>query len=124
MKPFDQLTNQGKARRLRKLTLNALDQYEFEVADIQLIGMRVNTVFHVRTVDGSSYIIRICGLGWRTDVDLRSEIAWLRALSRDTDIGAPEPQPTLNGDCIVTARAGGVPESRHCVVLSWIPGSA
>ncbi len=85
--------------------------------------MRVNTVFRARTTDGSSYIIRVCGLGWRTDVDLRSEIAWLRALSRDTDIGIPEPQPTRNGDFIVTARAEGVPESRHCVVLSWIPGT-
>jgi Ser/Thr protein kinase RdoA (MazF antagonist) len=123
MKPFNQLTNRGKARRLRELALNALDQYEFEVVDIQLIGMRVNTVFRVRTIDGPSYIIRICGLGWRTIVDLQSEIAWLRALSRDTDIGAPEPQPTRNGDFIVRARAEGVPEARHCVVLSWIPGT-
>jgi Ser/Thr protein kinase RdoA (MazF antagonist) len=123
MKPFDQLTNRGKARRLRKLALNALDQYEFEVADIQLIGMRVNTVFRVRTADGSSYIVRICGPGWRTAVDLQSEIAWLRALSCDTDIGVPEPQPTRNSDFVVRARAEGVPEARHCVVLSWIPGT-
>jgi Ser/Thr protein kinase RdoA (MazF antagonist) len=123
MKPFDQLTNRGKARRLRKLTINALNQYEFEVADIRLVGMRVNTVFRVRTAGGSSYIIRICKPGWRTIADLSSEIAWLRALSRDTDIGVPEPQPTWNGNFIVRACAEGVPEVRHCVVLSWIPGT-
>jgi len=123
MKPFDQLTSRGKARRLRKLAINALNQCEFEVADIRLVGVRVNTVFRVRTAGGSSYIIRICKPGWRTIADLSSEIAWLRALSCDTDIGVPEPQPTRNGDFIVRACAEGVPEARHCVVLSWIPGT-
>lgn len=122
MKPFDQLTYQGKARRLRKLATDALNRYEFEVADIRLVGMRVNTVFRVRTAGGPSYIVRICGPGWRTAVDLQSEIAWLQALSRDTDIGAPEPQPTRNGNFILEARTEGVPGAHHCVVLSWIPG--
>jgi len=77
----------------------------------------------MRTARGPSYVVRICTPGWRTDTDLLSGMMWLQALDRDTDIGAPQPQPTRNGDLIVTASAEGVPEPRHCVVVSWIPGT-
>jgi len=123
MKPFNSLTRRGKARRLRKLAINALDQYELEVANVQLVGMHTNTLFRMRTVRGQSYVVRICTPGWRTETDLRSGMLWLQALDRDTDIGAPQPQPTRNGDLIVMASAEGVPEPRRCVVVSWLPGA-
>ena len=71
----------------------------------------------------ASYILRVCFPGWRTDTDLRSEALWLQALSRETDIGAPEPIPARNGEFIVKATAPGVPEERRCLLMSWLPGS-
>lgn len=123
MKPFQQLTKRGKARRLRPLVVNALDQYTLAVADIWLVGVHTNTLFRVRAAGGRSYIIRVCEPGWRTETDLRSEIMWLQDLSRYPDIGAPEPHPARNGDFYVHASAQGVPEPRRCVVLSWIKGT-
>ncbi len=122
MKAFDQLTDRGRARRLRKLAINALGRYEFEVSDVRLVGVRDNALFRVRTAGGLSHIIRVCKPGWRSSVDLRSEVVWLRALGRDTDIGVPEPQADRNGNFIVKAWAEGVPGACHCVVTSWIPG--
>lgn len=123
LKPYESLTDRGKARRLRKLALTALEQYKFDVADLTLIGVHTNTLFRVRTTHGSSYIIRICTPGWRTDIDLRSEVMWLQALERDTDIGVPQPQPARNGDFIVIAGTKNVPGARRCVVMSWLPGT-
>ena len=122
MKPFEQLTNRGKARRLRPLVINALERYDFDVSDIQLVGMFTNAIFRLRTDDGQSYIMRVCTPGWRTKIDLISEIMWLQALSDETDIRVPEPKPTRDGDLFVESSASGVPEARRCVVMSWIPG--
>jgi len=123
MKPFEQLTDRGQAKRLKPLVIKALDQYDLEVSDIQLVGMFTNAVFRLRTVSGKSYIMRVCNPDWRTKTDLISEIMWLQALSHDTDIRVPEPEPTRTGDFIVESDVEGVPEARRCVVMSWIPGT-
>jgi Ser/Thr protein kinase RdoA (MazF antagonist) len=123
MKPFSQLTIRGQARRLRRLVIHALDRYDFQVSDIRLVGMFTNAIFRLRTKSGPSYIMRVCTPEWRTKTDLTSEIMWLQALSQETNIRVPEPQPTRNGDFIVEATVVGVPETRRCVVMSWIPGA-
>jgi Ser/Thr protein kinase RdoA (MazF antagonist) len=122
-KPFEQLTKRGQGRRLRSLVINALEQYDFDVSDIQLVGLFTNAIFRLRTKNGQSYIMRVCTPGWRTKTDLISEIMWLQALSNDTDIRVPEPKPTRDGDLFVESSAPGVPETRRCVVMSWVPGS-
>ncbi len=123
MRSFESLTSRGQAGRLRRLATRALEQYELDIADVRLAGMHTNVLFRVRTVDGTSYMLRVCTPGWRTGTDLLSEITWLRALSRDTDIGAPEPQPTRNAEFVATAGATGIPEPRRCLLMSWIPAA-
>jgi Ser/Thr protein kinase RdoA (MazF antagonist) len=86
------------------------------------VGTFTNTLYRARTVDGRSCVVRVCTPGWRTETDLRSEAMWLEALSRESDIGAPVPLAARDGSYLVTARAEGVPESRHCLVMSWLPG--
>ena len=123
MKPFEQLTKRGQARRLRPLVINALDQYDFDVSEIQLVGLFTNAIFRLRTNNGQFYIMRVCAPGWRTETDLISELMWLQALRKDTDIRVPDPKPTREGDLFVESSAIGVPETRRCVVMSWLPGS-
>lgn len=129
------LTKQGRVRRLRKLALNALAQYDLDVSGLRLAGAFTNTIFrvwgqlrngfedHSAKDSSNSYILRVCFPGWRTETDLRSEAIWLQALDRDTDIGAPRPYAARNGEFLVTASASGVPEERHCLLMSWLPGS-
>ena len=74
MQPYMTLTRQGKVRRLRKLALNALAQYDLEVSNLRLVGAFTNTVFRVwgqfrnppdtgfGREGNSSYILRICFL--------------------------------------------------------------
>ncbi|MBN2501913.1 MAG: phosphotransferase [Anaerolineales bacterium] len=119
---FEQLTWRGKIRRLRKLAHNALQQFDMAYTDLRLVGWYTNLLFRVFTPTKDSYVLRICGPGWRTDEDLRAEAAWLQALNCDTDIGVPQPQAARNGDFIVEAAVEGVPGSRRCVLQSWLPG--
>lgn len=76
MKPFDDLTPCGKARRLRRVALSALAHYDLDVARVELLGLFTNTLFRVRTHDDPSgaprsYVIRLSAPGWRTDEDLQ-----------------------------------------------------
>jgi Ser/Thr protein kinase RdoA (MazF antagonist) len=123
MQAFEQLTRRGQARRLRKLAMRALEQYPLDVIDMRLVGTFTNTLFRVRAAEGTSYVLRVCTPGWRTETDLRSEAMWLAALARETDIGAPVPLAAQGGSYLVEARAEGVPEARRCLVTSWLPGS-
>ncbi len=123
MKPYEELTNRGKARRLRQLAIHALEQYDLDVADIRLVGVFTNTLFRVRTDQGPAYILRVCRPGWRTAEDLRAEVMWLQALSGEAEISAPQPRLARNGDLLVEASAEGVPEPRRCVLMSWVPGT-
>jgi Ser/Thr protein kinase RdoA (MazF antagonist) len=128
MKPFDALTRRGKARRLRRLAFDALTQYDTEVIELRLLGVCTNTLFRVRTAEGPACVLRVCTPGWRTETDLRSEVMWLRALDRDTDLGAPVPIQARDGEFVVRATAPGVPGAdglsgaRHCLLMSWLPG--
>lgn len=122
MKPYTDLTPQGKVRRVRQLALAALADYDLDVARVTLLGAFTNTLFRVRTTDGASYVLRVCAPGWRTDTDLISEVMWLQALARDTDLGAPVPLLARDGRSLVLAESPGVPTPCRCMVMSWIPG--
>jgi Ser/Thr protein kinase RdoA (MazF antagonist) len=124
MKRYSELTQRGKARRLREVAFSALAHYDLEISGLELVGMFTNVLFRVRTVGGQSYVLRWCTPGWRTDTDIRSEISWLQALAESDDIGAPVPLLSRDGEQLVkVGPQPGVPGSNRCVVMSWIPGT-
>jgi Ser/Thr protein kinase RdoA (MazF antagonist) len=123
IRPFDELSKRGQAQRLKRLAIQALRQYELEVTSIRLAGLFTNAIFRLCARNGRTYALRVCTPGWRTAEDLASEVMWLLALARDTDIPVPEPYPARHGDFIVEAGAPGVPEMRRCLVMNWLPGS-
>lgn len=122
-KPFYELTNIGRARRLRNMAIAALDYYDLDVADIRLITNDFNGIFRIQTKDNNKYVLRI-GLpqGGHDIQSYRSEIEWLQALNQDTQLCVPTPIRAKNGDHVVTVRTEGVPEPRHCMIFTWIRG--
>ncbi len=122
MKDFDGLTNRGRARRLRQLALNALADYDLPVVRFRLITNSFNGIFRLDTATGEKFILRVCLPDERRLAEIQSEMAWLAALRRDTDLAVPEPVLTRSGALVTTAAAPGVPEPRHVVVFSWLPG--
>lgn len=124
MKNYYDLTNRGRALRLRPLAIAALADYDLAVRRVRLITNGFNGIFRVDTEGGGKYVLRVCR---PTETEsglpqLRSEMMWLAALRRDTDLRVPAPLATRRGDFVTTTQVDGVPEARHCVVFSWLPG--
>lgn len=123
MRPYYSLTNRGRALRLRQLALAALADYDLVVRRVRLLSNSFNAIFRVDTADGK-YVLRVCR---PTETEhglprLHSEMLWLAALRRDTDLQVPAPLATRQGAYVTTAQVAAVPEPRHCVVFSWLPG--
>lgn len=122
MRDFYSLTNRGRAQRLRKIALAALEDYDLKVARLRLVTNSYNGIFRVDTSDGQKYILRVCLPLEHTQKQIRSEVVWLQAIRRDTDLLVPQPLLTRNGEFFTVNEVPGVPEPRHCVIFSWVPG--
>jgi len=122
LKDFAQLTHRGQARRLRVLAQAILRHYPLQVKRVRLLAYHFNAIFRVDSEDGDKFVLRINIPGGRTLGEIRSEMAWLAALRRETDLVVPEPLPSREGSLVTTVETPGVPEPRHCVIFGWVAG--
>jgi Ser/Thr protein kinase RdoA (MazF antagonist) len=99
-----------------------LKQYDLDVSRMRLVNNETNCTFRLDTADGRRYTLRISQPLFRSFGETVAEIAWLEALTRETDIPIARPIPTRDGEYIVRAEATGVPEPRCCVVFEWLRG--
>ncbi|MGI9610638.1 MAG: phosphotransferase enzyme family protein [Acidimicrobiia bacterium] len=119
---FTELTERGRALRLRSLALAALAEYDVEVRGLRLLQNSWNCVFRVDTY-GRPVVIRVTLPGYGHDVrTVRAEVDFMKALAASTDIGVPGVLENRSGDLVTVADAPGVPEPRSCVVFEWIGG--
>ncbi|HEV7215368.1 MAG TPA: phosphotransferase [Chloroflexota bacterium] len=121
---FDRLTYRGKLHRLRRLARQALLAYG--LGDARLTPLRHapwSTTFRVDVASPRCrYVLRIHGSELTDAAEARSELLWLAALRRDTDLAVPEPIATPDGALTVAVEANGVPGPRQCVLLRWLDG--
>jgi Ser/Thr protein kinase RdoA (MazF antagonist) len=123
MKDFASLTMRGRAGRLRRLAVNALEQWDVDVERLSLLSNLTNCSFRVDTRGGRTAVLRICEPACCHGKDeIAAEVSWMSALERDTDIGLCAPMPARNGELAVLAGAEGVPEPRYCMLQTWAPG--
>lgn len=115
------LTRRGQLARLRRLGRTALAAYGLADARLTLLRHEYNTTFRVEA-GGESYVLRINRPQVHTAQTIDSEMTWLRALRRDTDLGVPEPVSSRDGSFVVVASDAGVPEPHACVLLRWLEG--
>ncbi len=121
MSPFATASQDEQVRRLAGLARRALAAWSLEDAPLALIKYRENTVFAVGAEGGTRFVLRIHRPGYRSDDEIRSEAAWMRALA-DVDVQTAEMLPTRAGELVEVARGEGVPEPRQCDLFRWIAG--
>jgi Ser/Thr protein kinase RdoA (MazF antagonist) len=123
MKDFASLTHIGKGRRLRPLLMRTLRAYGIENARLRQFRETINIVYRVVAPDGGRYLLRLTP-PWHFHglEDVRSEIAWMRALCRESTVDLPTPIAALDGESVVTEAWPQIPGEWHCVLFSWIPG--
>lgn len=122
MRPFEELTSAGKARRLRTVAAAALERYDLRVRRLRLITNEFNAVFRVDAEAGRTYVLRVNLPSRRSLAEIDAEMRWLNALATETAVGVPTPVLADGGDLVVTVSAAGVPEPRHCALFGWIGG--
>jgi Ser/Thr protein kinase RdoA (MazF antagonist) len=122
MKPFAVLGPAGQTARLRQMASRALAHYDLGVATIRPLATHFNAIFRVDPATGDRYVLRINRPHHRTRADIFSELTWLDALRRETDLIVTEPVPSREGEFVTTVEAPGIPEPRHCSLFRWIVG--
>lgn len=132
MKPFGDLRYRGRVRRYRKVIGSVLAQYGIRDARVTFLRDLDNTTFRVDSLSKAGqerFLLRIHTphpRGWapirHSYLGIRSELEWLSALRRDTNLVVPEPIPNQGGDFITEMAVEGLSEPRLCTLLRWMPG--
>lgn len=102
---------------------SALPWYGFaEGAALELVKYRENYVFRLTEPTGVSYAVRLHRAGYRTDAEIRTELAYLKALV-ERGMSVPEIVPAVNGElvCLVDAEDG---ETFYLDVQKWLEASS
>jgi Ser/Thr protein kinase RdoA (MazF antagonist) len=123
---FAALGSRGQTRRLRHLAWRALQAYDVQPTDLDLLGHVGTTTFRVVAGEGR-YVLRMhpesdAGEQARDVAAVNSEMEWLAALRQETDLVVPAPVPSRDGVLVTLATAAGVPGPRPCVLLRWVEG--
>jgi Ser/Thr protein kinase RdoA (MazF antagonist) len=105
-------------RRLAELAVRA---YHFDAPTLQPISSTENAVFAVDTAGGERYVLRI-HRPTRDPAKIRSELVWLAALRRDTDLLVPDPVRLADGEWVGAVASADLPDQRCFVAFRWIPG--
>jgi Ser/Thr protein kinase RdoA (MazF antagonist) len=122
MESFETLSRRGQLIRLGRLARAALQQYPLEIVRLASMKHEHNTTFRLWTADGGRYVMRVHRLGQHTVEAIHSELLWLAALQRDTNLDVPQPILTRAGELLTIAAIDGVPEPRVCVLFRWMGG--
>ncbi|MHA6692813.1 phosphotransferase enzyme family protein [Devosia sp. A449] len=94
---------------------------EVEGGSARLINHSENHTFLIETPNQGRFTLRIHRPGYQSRPSIESELAWLLALRRDTDLAIPEPIPGRDGQLL---QAFVTPEGdRLAVLFRHIPGS-
>ena len=121
MKPYSELTFRGKILRLRKLCIKALEAYPIDVARVRYLTTESTTMFRVDARDGEKYVFRIYSEADSSLAENQTEMFWLAALARHTDLPVVQPVPRTDGEYLSVVSEAGVGEKR-CALYRWVPG--
>lgn len=113
-----------EAARLEPQSRNALSLYGLsEPTELELLTFSENAVFRASFADHEPVVVRLHSIGYHSKAAVDSEMMWLLALGRDTDLTVSVPVPTPSGEYVVTATH---PEfaPRHAAVFTVLPGTA
>jgi Ser/Thr protein kinase RdoA (MazF antagonist) len=95
-------------------------------ASVELLNVSENATFLVSDPDTGSSVLRVHRLGYHTEQEIASELAWMDALRAEAGVRTPRVLPAADGRLVVTVpEPGGAAPStaRHCVRFEFLPGT-
>ena len=117
----------SRTRRLGRLARRALAFWDVRVSRLSALAVSQNWIYRLETDDGRRFVVRVNRPGMRTPLDIASEMAWLDALGRDTDLVVPVPLADKDGGwvrVVADDEGEGAEGAPHAVsVFSWVDGT-
>jgi Ser/Thr protein kinase RdoA (MazF antagonist) len=115
--------------RVRGCAQDALAAYgAHPAASVELINVSENATFLVTDPDTGPSVLRVHRLGYHTEDEIASELAWMDALRAEAGVRTPRVLAATDGRRVVTVAEPGTPGSgstvrRHCVRFEFLPGT-
>lgn len=122
LKPFAEVTSRTQVSRLRELARTALPEWGLEGASLRLLNHGYNTTFRVDADDGRRFALRVNMMPFKTHPLLLAEVSWLAALSAETDLHVPTPQPTRDGAWSAQVHSADLGRELPVVLFGWLDG--
>jgi Ser/Thr protein kinase RdoA (MazF antagonist) len=92
-------------------------------AAVSLLNVSENATFLVDDPQDGPSVLRVHRLGYHTEQEIASELAWMDALRADAGVRTPRVLPATDGSRVVTAADPVSGDQRHCVRFEYLPGS-
>jgi len=90
---------------------------------IELLNVSENATYLVSDPDAGTSVLRVHRLGYHTEQEIASELAWMDALRAEAGVRTPRVLPAADGRRVVTVTERGTAASRHCVRFEFLPGT-
>src|ERR1700750_2959561 len=111
--------------RVRGCALAALAAYGGHPgASVELLNVSENATFLVSDPDAGLSVLRVHRLGYPTEQEIASELAWMDALRTEAGVRTPRVQPAADGRRVVTVPEAGGAAGRDCVRVELTPRTA
>jgi Ser/Thr protein kinase RdoA (MazF antagonist) len=122
MSTFQTLSHEQQVARLHDLARNALQHWDGEFSQIELVKYRENAVFSAHRADGQRIALRIHRNGYHCENALRSELQWMEALDH-AGITVPQIIRARDHRHLIEIHSEDIGEARHVDMLAWLPGA-
>jgi Ser/Thr protein kinase RdoA (MazF antagonist) len=119
--------------RVRGCAQDALAAYGgHPSASVELLNVSENATFLVSDPETGPSVLRVHRLGYHTEQEIASELAWMDALRAEAGVRTPRVLPAADGRRVVTVpeRGGAAPSTpsspsteRHCVRFEFLSGA-
>src|SRR5947207_15846408 len=85
-----------------------------EDAEVRLLNVSENATFLVSDPDTGLSVLRVHRLGYHTEPEIASELAWMDALRAEAGVRTPRVLPAADGRRVVPVPEAGGPAERYC----------
>jgi Ser/Thr protein kinase RdoA (MazF antagonist) len=92
-------------------------------ADVRLLNVSENATYLVDDPDAGPSVLRVHRLGYHTDAEIASELAWMDALRAEAGVRTPRVLAAADGRRVVTVTDAGSGDRRSCVRFEFLPGT-
>jgi Ser/Thr protein kinase RdoA (MazF antagonist) len=124
MQPHDLSVGGDVLERVTRCASGALAGYGCHPqARVTLINVSENATYRIDDPDSGPSILRVHRLGYHSQAEIASELAWMDALRAEAGVRTPRVLPAADGRRIVSSADPASGEQRSCVRFEYLPGT-